>query len=144
MTVAHDLLRQVEAVGGLAEARGGKLRLTAPRPLPDELIDELRQHKAEVLAVLRPAGADAHTIALAEWGDAAEAVAWFLASEPPSEPFVPRRNAVGLPSITVLHPARYWRAFRAALAAGPGRGRDAYGAVTADVLRIYELFGCGA
>ena len=52
VTVAHDLLRHVEAVGGLAEARGGKLRLTAPRPLPDRLIDELRQHKAEVLAEL--------------------------------------------------------------------------------------------
>ncbi len=52
MTVAHDLLRQVEAVGGLAEARGGKLRLKAPRPLPDELMNALRRHKAEVLAAL--------------------------------------------------------------------------------------------
>ena len=144
MTVAHDLLRHVEAVGGLAEARGGKLRLTAPRPLPDELIDELRQHKAEVLAVLRPAGADAPTIALAEWGDAAAAVAWFLRSEPPSGSFVLRRNPMGQPFITVLHPARYWLALRADLAAGPGVGRDTWGAVGADVLRLYELFGGGA
>ncbi len=52
MTVAHDLLRQVEAVGGLAEARGGKLRLKASRPLPEELMNALRRHKAEVLAAL--------------------------------------------------------------------------------------------
>ena len=88
-----------------------------------------------------PKGAD---ISPNGWGDAAEAVAWFLASKPPSEPFVLRRNAVGLPTITVLHPSRYWRELRADLAAGPGRVRDTYGAVKADVQRLYELFGGGA
>lgn len=77
------------------------------------------------------------------WSEAAAAVAWFLRSEPPSEPFVLRRNPMGQPFVTVLHPARYWRALRADLAAGPGRGRDTYGAVKADVLRLYELFGGG-
>lgn len=78
------------------------------------------------------------------WGEAAVAVAWFLRSEPPSEPFVLRRNPMGQPFITVLHPARYWRALKVDLAAGPGRGRDAYGAVRADVLRLYELLGGGS
>ena len=67
-----------------------------------------------------PKGAD---ISPNGWGDAAEAVAWFLASEPPSDPFVLRRNAVGLPSITVLHPTWYWRALRAVrMAAARPRG----------------------
>ena len=54
MSIAIDLLRRIEAEGGQAEAKGDKLKLKAPRPLSDDLMTELRAHKPEVLAVLRP------------------------------------------------------------------------------------------
>ena len=58
MSVAVDLLRQVEAAGGSVEARGEKLTLRAPQPLPDLLMDSLRQHKSEVLSFVRTKEAD--------------------------------------------------------------------------------------
>ena len=76
------------------------------------------------------------------WGDATEAVAWFLSSDPPGGPFVlwpgdPPHRAF----VTVLHPALYWRALRADVVAGPGVGRDYWHAVRRDVTRLYTLFG---
>lgn len=117
---------------------GERLRYRGPADvLTPEVLAELRAHKPVVLAALNARIAQ-------RWGDAAEAVAWFLRTEPPSEPFVPRRNPMGQPFVTVLHPERYWRALMGDLAAGPGTGRDTYGAVRADVLRLYELFGGAA
>ena len=37
---------------GVAQARDGKLQLSAPQPLPSELMEALRQHKKEILAEL--------------------------------------------------------------------------------------------
>lgn len=137
MTAALDLLDLAQRYGIEMIPAGERIRLRAPVRPPAEVLEQLRAHKPEVIAAL-----DARLAR--QWGDAAAAVAWFLRSEPRSKPFVLRRNAVGLPSITVLHPAWYWRALRADVAAGPGRGRDGYGAVGADVLRLYEHFGDGA
>ncbi len=136
MTGALDLLDLAQRYGIEMIPAGERIRLRAPVRPPAEVLEQLRAHKPEVIAAL-----DARLAS--QWGDAAAAVAWFLRSEPPSEPFVLRRNPMGQPFVTVLHPARYWRALRADLGAGPGRGRDAYGAVRADVLRLYELFGGG-
>ena len=49
---ATDLLRRVEAVNGRLEPNGDLLKVRAPQPLPQKLIDEVRQAKPELLALL--------------------------------------------------------------------------------------------
>jgi TubC N-terminal docking domain len=49
------LLRQVSEAGGGVELEGDMLRLSAAEPLPDELRARLRQHKAEIAALLSSA-----------------------------------------------------------------------------------------
>jgi len=53
--VALDLLQAVSDAGGLIRLEGDVLRLSAPEPLPDELRARLRQHKAEIVALLSAA-----------------------------------------------------------------------------------------
>ena len=53
--VALDLLRQVTETGGAVRLEGDVLRLSAPEPLPEELRARLRQHKAEIVALLAAA-----------------------------------------------------------------------------------------
>jgi hypothetical protein len=53
--VALDLLQAVSAAGGMIWLKGDMLRLSAPEPFPDELRARLRQHKAEILALLSAA-----------------------------------------------------------------------------------------
>jgi TubC N-terminal docking domain len=53
--VALDLLRQVAETGGTVRLEGDMLRLSVPQPLPDELRTRLREHKAEVVALLSAA-----------------------------------------------------------------------------------------
>jgi hypothetical protein len=55
--IAIDLLRQVTKAGGTVQLAGDALRLLAPEPLPEDLRARLRQHKAEILALLSAAGA---------------------------------------------------------------------------------------
>ena len=58
---AAPLIEAVWRAGGTILVRGEHLRLSAPAPLPDMLVAELRQHKAEILEVLRtgrPAGSE--------------------------------------------------------------------------------------
>jgi hypothetical protein len=47
-----DLLQAVSAAGGLIRLEGDTLQLAAPEPLPEELRARLRQHKAEIVALL--------------------------------------------------------------------------------------------
>jgi hypothetical protein len=49
---AIDLLFQVEAAGGSLLPNGAKLSVRAPKPLPDELVDQIRRAKPELLALL--------------------------------------------------------------------------------------------
>jgi hypothetical protein len=53
--VALDLLQAVAAAGGIIRLEGGMLRLSAPALLPDDLRARLRQHKAEIVALLAAA-----------------------------------------------------------------------------------------
>jgi hypothetical protein len=53
--VALDLLQAVSAVSGLIRVDGNTLRLAAPNPLPDELRARVRQHEAEIVALLSAA-----------------------------------------------------------------------------------------
>jgi hypothetical protein len=50
--LALDLLREVSTAGGTVGLEGDMLRLSAPEPLPDDLLARLRQHKAEIVALL--------------------------------------------------------------------------------------------
>jgi hypothetical protein len=50
--LASELLREVTETGGTVRLEGGALRLSAPEPLPNELRARLRQHKAEIVALL--------------------------------------------------------------------------------------------
>jgi hypothetical protein len=52
MTTARDLIGKVAAVQGRLTVKGDRLVMAAPRPLPADLIEELRDHKAEILAYL--------------------------------------------------------------------------------------------
>lgn len=49
MNIAYDLLARIESAGGSAEVDNGMLSLTAPEPLPEDLMVELREHKDEIL-----------------------------------------------------------------------------------------------
>ena len=53
---ALDLLQAVSAAGGLIRLEGDTLQLAAPEPLPEELRARLRQHKAEIVALLQVPG----------------------------------------------------------------------------------------
>lgn len=55
--VAH-LLDQVYSAGGRLSVIGGRLRVTAPKPLPVDLMEVLRAHKPAILAELGQAGGD--------------------------------------------------------------------------------------
>ncbi len=61
MSTALALVHEVEAAGGRLEAREGRLRVTAPEPLPDALVASLRRHKPALIALLAP-GADKRAI----------------------------------------------------------------------------------
>ena len=45
-------LEKLRAAGGTATVHDGRLRLSAPRPLPVELVESVRAHKAEIIAEL--------------------------------------------------------------------------------------------
>jgi TubC N-terminal docking domain len=50
--VALALVQEVVRAGGTIRLDGDTLRLSAPEPLPDDLRVRLRQHKAEIVALL--------------------------------------------------------------------------------------------
>jgi hypothetical protein len=64
---ALPLIEAVERAGGAIALHGDRLRLSAPEPLPENLLQELRLHKTEVLLHLRharrPARKDTSTAA---------------------------------------------------------------------------------
>ena len=125
MNLARKLVQDVYSAGGTIVAAGDKLRLSAPEPLPDSLMDELRQHKAEVMSLVGPAW-DAETARIVEW---------FQSAAEPTEPFDL------FPYVRIIHPARWWRHLGAEVAAGPRGPRARYGALQKDLNRLAELFG---
>ena len=58
MSAVAELLTAVRVAGGEVQARGGKIRVTAPAPLPGALMDELRRHRDEMLVALGTSGAE--------------------------------------------------------------------------------------
>lgn len=53
MNVAIDLIERARNLGATLTSTGNKLKWRAPRPLPPDLLDDLRQHKSELLAALQ-------------------------------------------------------------------------------------------
>jgi hypothetical protein len=52
MSGAIDVLRVATSAGARFTVSGDRLTVTAPRPLPTELVDQLRRAKGEVIALL--------------------------------------------------------------------------------------------
>jgi hypothetical protein len=52
---ALPLIEAVQRAGGAILLQGDRLRLSAPEPLPEDLVQELRAHKAEVIDHLQHA-----------------------------------------------------------------------------------------
>lgn len=50
--MADQLLQTISQAGGRVTVDGGNLVLKAPRPLPDDLLAEVKRHKADLLAAL--------------------------------------------------------------------------------------------
>ncbi len=129
MNTAPALVQEVRAAGGQIAVADGRLKLSAPAPLPDGLVDELRTHKAEVLSFLQGQ-------ASLKWGtETAALIAWFLGTPPPSEPFELYRG------VTVLRPDRFWESLKGDIAGGPAVARARSGALQKDLRRLTELFG---
>ncbi len=129
MNPAPELVREVRAAGGQIALADGRLKLSAPAPLPDGLVDDLRTHKAKVLSFLQGQ-------ASLRWGaETAALVAWFLGTPPPPEPFELYRG------VTVLRPDRFWESLEADIAGGPGGARARSGAFQKDLRRLAKLFG---
>jgi hypothetical protein len=53
---AVPLIEAVQRAGGAITLQGDRLWLSAPEPLPENLLEELRAHKAEVIDHLQQAG----------------------------------------------------------------------------------------
>jgi hypothetical protein len=91
---AAPVIEAVRRAGGRILVRGEHLRLCAPVPLPDTLIAEVRQHKAEILDLLgtaapaiserqRPSVSPVE-ISIERWLRGVERLSWM--SPPPSYP----------------------------------------------------------
>lgn len=52
MSAALDLIGKIQAAGGEVVADGDRLTLKAPVPLPPDLVQEAKEHKAELLSAL--------------------------------------------------------------------------------------------
>ncbi len=137
MTAVSTLLESARQAEALFTVTGSRVRVTADKPLPDELLYRLRSRKEEVLAALMSANGE--TIIDPGWpAETRRHIEWFLSSEPPSDPF----ELVS--GVTILKPETFWGSIRQDIWNGPGRHRDFWGAVRNDLRRLYEKFGPGA
>jgi hypothetical protein len=126
---AAPVIEAVRRAGGRILVRGKHLRLSAPVPLPDGLIAEVRQHKAEILDLL---------------GTAAPVL--FERQRPSASPVDIsierwRRGVERLSSMSppLSYPERAWTQ----LLADAGRFLERWGTQAARLdWRTWELFGC--
>jgi hypothetical protein len=126
---AVPVIEAVRRAGGRILVRGEHLRLSAPEPLPDTLIAEVRQHKAQILDLLgttapslseqqRPSASPVET-SIELWRRGVERLS---SMSPPSG-----------------YPERAWTQ----LLADAGRFLDRWGAQAARLgWQTWELFGC--
>ncbi len=133
---ARQLVAAVRDAGATIEAAGDRLRLKSSRgPLPDDLVDALRDHKTAVIDLLV---AERTSRDAAQWGDLVAVVNWFLNAEPPATSFKLKQG------ITINNPQRWWRDIALDIAAGPEGPRARYGALQDDLWRVWRMFGPNA
>ena len=73
---AEELLRQVRARGATFQVvEESRLKVRASSPLPDGMMEELRQHKTAILALLAD-GPPANPLAEVSQGETAKLLAW--------------------------------------------------------------------
>jgi hypothetical protein len=130
---ALPLLEAVERAGGAITLRGNRLRLSAPEPLPQSLLQELRIHKAEVIDHLqharRPNLGQPETDALTRCTSASVEITSWVAG-------VARLAAMAPPQ---TYPARAWQQ----LVTDADRFLDDWAAQAAALgWPDWELFGC--
>ena len=76
--------------------------------------------------------------------ETAGAIAWFMASESPAEPFVLVWSDRGArPAVKITSPEAFWRSLRTDIEHGPSWARSHYGALQDDLRRLHGLFGGG-
>ena len=127
MTTVADLVREVQSAGGgLIPLDNGRLRITAPAPLPEHMMACLRERKLEVINFLayrqgRVGGWDPETVQLIEWS---------MQTSPPTQPVELCRG------VTVARPGIWWARLRQDIAEGPNGPRARYGAMQADLRRL--------
>jgi hypothetical protein len=131
---ALPLIEAVRQAGGAITLQGDRLRLSAPKPLPEDLLQDLRAHKTEVIDHLQHAGRSA----LAQAGAAAlenrsappiEVVADWVAG-------VSRLSAMLAPR---TYPERAWQQ----LLVDAERFLDGWAAQAYRLgWPVWELFGC--
>ena len=130
---ARQLVAAVRDAGASIEATGDRLRLKSSHgPLPDDLVDALRDHKSAVIDLLVTERASR---VASQWGDLAPIVEWFLSADPPAEPFILK------PAVRITNPGRWWRDITADIAAGPDGPRARYHGLQDDVIRVWRMFG---
>ena len=130
---ARQLVAAVRDAGASIEAPGDRLRLKSSHgPLPDDLVDALRDHKSAVIDLLVTERASR---VASQWGDLAPIVKWFLNAEPPTAPIKLKQG------ITISNPQRWWADIAADIAAGPEGPRARYGALQDDLWRLWQMFG---
>jgi hypothetical protein len=131
---ALPLIEAVQRAGGAITLQGDRLRLSAPEPLPENLLQELRTHKAEVIDHLQHAR---HS----RFGQP-EAEAFANRTAPPVE--VVADWAAGVVRLGAMPPLRTYpeHAWRQ-LIVDAGRFLDSWAAQAAAFgWPAWELFGC--
>ena len=74
--IAEELLRQVRARGATFQVvEKSRLKVRASSPLPDGMMEELRQHKTDILALLADEPS-ANALAEVNQGETAKLLAW--------------------------------------------------------------------
>ena len=143
---AAAAIRAAQDGGVRISVSGSDLTLNADSEPPAEVLETIRQHKAEIVAFLTLADAGGPlTVARVTQLEAAKPelrwsnetqdhVNWFLASEPPTEPFEFYRG------VTVARPVEFWESLRGDVSAGPCGPTARTGALQQDLRRLYELF----
>jgi hypothetical protein len=53
MNMAHEILARIHACGGSAFISGPFVKLRSRHPLPPDLVAEVREHKADLMALLQ-------------------------------------------------------------------------------------------
>ena len=119
------LLDRVSALGGRVEARGELLHVEAPAPLPEPLLEELRENKPALLQALMPSDIDASFRRCGELGVLVRLVdrdgGWTLEPDPIENVTPALREALTRHRAEVIA-----ELIRGHICAAPGCRREAY------------------